>query len=481
MRKRQLKSIILALLLGIALLAVTACGQGTATPVQSSGSDASSGSGSSLSYDEDPIVDMQGYEFVIGSAWMRSKPSANATEVEMLFFDRKAEVEEKYNCTIRLMNIYADMNTMMPKIMAGNKVADVVDMMADMWLPASRAGYIIPWNDVPGINIEDPRWVKAYTNMTTFDGKNWGLNFMRPPEVRSCVFFNKDLLASNGITEDPYQLVRDGKWTFDKFREMALATTKDLDNDGKMDTYGVLVISPILFARQMINANGGALATLKDGKVIGSYDSPQALTALNFVDALVNQDKSFMLWDYMASETTWNSIPANEDIFSVFTEGKAAFFVHESWVGNQQIKPNSDKIHYGMLPLPMGPDATDYVSPAHQSRAFTVTSTNKDLDKTAIIFNALARPMEGYEGDDWWLDEVQREYFQDDDTDSVEMYKLNLDKSYIDLGSGVEKLTFDYGITAIAASIFWRYGTPAAQVATMTGNYQDAIDAIFNK
>lgn len=481
MKKSQYRIILLALLTMFSLLLFTACQPASTPTTAESQLSAETSSESGPVYDDDPIVDMEGYEFVIGSAWMRARPSANATEFEKLFFDHKAEVEEKYHCTIKISSIYADMNTMMPRIMAGNKVADVIEMMADMWLPASKAGYIIPWNDVEGINIEDPRWVDAYTNLSTFDGKNWGLNFMRPPEVRSCVFFNKDLLANNGITEDPYQLVRDGNWTYEKFREMALAATKDLDSDGQMDTYGVLVISPILFARQMINANGAALATLEDGKVNASYDSQGAIEALNFVDTLVNQDKSFMLWDYMKSETTWNNVPAYEDIYAVFNEGKAAFFVHESWVGNQQIKPNSDKIRYGMLPLPKGPGATDYVSPAHQSRVFTVTSTNTDLDKTTIIFNALARPMEGYEGDEWWLDEVQREYFQDDDEDSVDMYKLNLEKSMVDLGSGVEKLSFDYGITAIAASVFWRYGTPAAQVATMVGNYQDAIDAIFNK
>lgn len=480
MKRKTIRLTALIFLTACSLVFVTACSSVKSTPTTSASSQASS-SASKANYADDPIVDMNGYEFVIGSAWMRAKPSANATEVEKLFYDRKAEVEEKYNCKIKIQSIYADMTTMMPKIMAGDKVADVIEMMADMWLPASRAGYIVPWNDVKGININDDRWVDAYSKFSTFDGKTWGLNFMRPPEVRSCIYFNKDLLKANGITEDPYQLVRDGKWTFDKFREMAKATTKDLDNNGTMDTYGVLVISPIFFARQMIAANGGSLASLVNGKVVGTYDSKTAIDALNFVDTLVNQDKSFKLDDYMKSETTWNNPTASEDIFATFTEGKAAFLVHESWVGNQQIKPNSDKIHYGMLPLPKGPDAKDYVSPADQSRVFTITSTNKDVDKTVTIFNALARPMEGYEGEDWWLDEIQREYFQDDDTDSIDMYKLCLDKSNVDLGSGVQKLTFDYSITGIAASIFWRYGTPAAQVATMSGNYQDAIDAIYNK
>lgn len=482
MNQKSIRLSALIFLVSCSLIIVTACSPKTTTVLSQVSSQSQTSSSQAAVYADDPIVDMNGYEFVIGSAWMRAKPSANATEVEKLFYDRKAEVETKYNCKIKISSVYADMATMMPKILAGDKVADVVEMMADMWLPASRAGYIVPWNDVPGINIEDPRWVSAYTNFSKFDGKNWGLNFMRPPEVRSCIFFNKDLLKSSGITEDPYQLVRDGKWTFAKFQEMAKATTKDLNNDGKMDTYGILVISPIFFARQMIAANGGALASLKDGKVSGTYDSIQAINALNFVDTLVNQDKSFMLADYMKSETTWNSPTAAEDIYSTFTEGKAAFLVHESWIGNQQIKPNSDKINYGMLPLPKGPDAKDYVSPADQSRVFTVTSTNKtDLAKTVTIFNALARPLAGYEGEDWWKDEVQREYFQDNDKDSIDMYLLNLSKSSVDLGSGVEKLSFDYGITGIAASIFWRYGTPAAQVATMTGNYQDAIDAIYNK
>jgi hypothetical protein len=46
--------------------------------------------------------------------------------------------------------------------------------------------------------------------------------------------FNKTLLQNLAL-EDPYKLVREGKWTLDKLNEMAVAGSKDLNGDGKFN------------------------------------------------------------------------------------------------------------------------------------------------------------------------------------------------------------------------------------------------------
>ena len=59
--------------------------------------------------------------------------------------------------------------------------------------------------------------------------------------VWTCLF-NKTI-AKNELDEDIYQLVRDGKWTLDRMREIIEKTTHDLNGDGNMtaeDQWGLV-------------------------------------------------------------------------------------------------------------------------------------------------------------------------------------------------------------------------------------------------
>ena len=57
------------------------------------------------------------------------------------------------------------------------------------------------------------------------------------------IIFGKELLATNPDLEDPYQLVRDHQWTYDKMKQMSRLVTADTDGEAGMtvnDTWGFL-------------------------------------------------------------------------------------------------------------------------------------------------------------------------------------------------------------------------------------------------
>ncbi len=57
------------------------------------------------------------------------------------------------------------------------------------------------------------------------------------------IIFGKELLAKNPDIEDPYQLVREHRWTYDKMKEIARSVTADTDGESGMtvdDTWGFL-------------------------------------------------------------------------------------------------------------------------------------------------------------------------------------------------------------------------------------------------
>lgn len=425
----------------------------------------------------DSVVDMEGYEFTIASSYLLDEPVlSEITAAEAIFEEIRHKVEKDYNCKITILPIQANnVENVRSKILAGDKIADIIDVSVANILPMARAGYIIPLESVEGLNLNDSRWVSGYTNLTEFNGQHYGINFMLPAEARSCMVYNRDILKQYGITEDPQELMKNGEWTFDKFREMCKALTKDTNSDGQTDVYGLLFHREEEFALDLMLANGASLVTSVDGVAQENFNTPETITALNFLYDLVNTDKS----------AVWNNsggvYVSDKEIIANFVAGKYAFFACETWEINQSLKPVCGDMDYGLVSIPKGPDAEDYVCPSQNARNFCITSTNENVDKTVVILNALARYMEEYGGEEnWWHYDLEKDYFQDGDTASVNAYITCLDNAAIDMGVGVTDLWETFQETVVKDSIFNNKGTPASRIESISGKYQSAIDAIYN-
>ena len=429
---------------------------------------------------EDEVVDMGGYEFTVATAWLRNKPPRNATTFERLWHQQKEKVQEDYNCTITIENFYASMEGMISKILAKDKIGDVVQMIADMWMPAVGAGYLRPWDDVSDIvDFTDYRWLSP--EATAVNGKHYVLNFERPGEVGTVLWYNKDVLAKAGITEDPGQLALEGKWTWEKFREMLRATTMDTNNDGAKDVFGISSItgySDIAFA--LACSNGSGILSI-DGKYFkNEYTTPAFMESVNFFDQLVNTDKVMRMYENMeGGEATWNNFPATDTIFGEFRNGTVAFLSARMWVGNQQLKPYMTG-NYGMVVYPKGPQADDYILDGQTMGGFALTVTNEDYRKSAIIFNALAHPAEGYEDDEVMQEVIADDFFQEGDETSYQMYKLAAEKVKLDYGYGVQPLYAQVN-HAIIESVFWHIDSPAAAIEGLSGIGDEDVRSAYAK
>lgn len=423
-------------------------------------------------------VDVKGYTFHLYDEWAPTKITNTSTTFEKMLFQRIEEVEEELGCTIKITNdFYVGMDKMSPMIMAGKKVADIIAMMPRQMTAMAGNNYIVDLKTVDGININDSKWVSSYTKIATINNKTYGLSFTKPTEVRMCVIFNKTLLNNNGVNADGiYDLVRSKKWNFEKFAEYAKKTTTSVN--GVTKTWGVGG-EPKYVAECLLGANNAKLVTLSSEKATPTFSSKVAIDAIEFFDRLVNKDKSFMITSGMRSKNTYTSSVPNYT--QNFLKGTMAFLIEDSWVVNQKIKLKVKNFDWGIVPLPMGPAATDYVSPAENANVYCITSTNKkDLAKTVKIFNALAEPAKGYEDEDWWLDDIQEDYFQANDKDSLEMYQLCLEKSTYDVGIGVEAMLEAFLNNGVYGPIFYGSGsTVETGIKSISGTYDKAIESTF--
>lgn len=467
------------------LLFLAGCEEAGTSGTSPGDSTSSSTSGSQIydeyGYAEETPVDLDEFSFTIGAAVLHDECSENATLNEQLWHQRIDEVERDYNCTISVKFLYGDVSTIMPLILSGEKFADVIHMDTSMWIPNATAGYLTPWEEVEGIDLNDARWISSFTELTYLNGKHWGVQYMRPPEAAAVLVYNKDLLEANGITEDPAELCLENEWTFAKLKEMAAACTKDTNGDGQMDTYGLFSMDPVKTAYSLITANDGKLLTEnEDGSISETFSDAKTVAALNYYYDLVNVDGSVMILDYMKSADTWNDRPTDADLCNQFRRGKSAFFACDTWAINQYLKGKMNA-NYHIVPYPTGLDAEKgtYKCLSNSTCVFTIPSTNKDLRELGIIMNALAYPCEGYEGDEWWKEEIQKEYFLDGDTTSLEMYEKLLDNTCLDLGVGVSAFTNGFERICILEPIFFGNGTVSSSIQSIMGQYTTSIQATY--
>ena len=90
------------------------------------------------------------------------------------------------------------------------------------------------------------------------------------------IVFNKDLIDAEGL-EDPYELYRNGEWTFEKLTEMARRATRDTDGDGVVDQWGLSDIDP----KNVVYAYGGAITRRdENGNVYYALDDPVSIAGL---------------------------------------------------------------------------------------------------------------------------------------------------------------------------------------------------------
>ncbi|MBQ6825619.1 MAG: hypothetical protein IJP34_03025 [Clostridia bacterium] len=457
-------------------------GEGDSSEDGGSGNNASSNKDNSSttgsSGNSNTKVETKGKTFTIMSAYLPQSKSKAQYTFEKLFWERAAEVEKQYGVKIKVISGYPNTNNLAALIMAGKKVANILETNVEDITALASAGYIIPWDDVAGVNVKNPNFWPGYTKAATLGTKHYGVQFEKPPELRFCMVVNKTLLASKGIkADDIYTLVENKKWTFAKFLEYAKAAT-----DTSKGTYG-LGGTPAKVAQMLMAANGGKVVTINSsGKATATYTSKNIKNALDWMYDLVNTNKVYYTVSAQFEDGQANN--AAPDYTQAFIDGKLAFLMDDSWVLNQQIRPKIAKkgnnISYGLLPVPLGPDAGNkgYNSLSSYARVFTITKTNTEKDFTAKILNALAEYPKGYDKNSW-QDEVAADYFQSGDTKSLNMYLKLLANMESDPGVGLPRVYSAFIESAMETPIFYDKNTPSAAIDAIGTSYNKTISELF--
>jgi len=243
----------------------------------------------------------------------------------------------------------------------------------------AQDGLINSVNDLTYINLDKIYWDEFLTQQLTIVGKKYfsvgAFNFSNL-DMPYVLVFNKQLLQDYGL-DNPFELVKDGTWTFDKFAEMGRSGTRDLNGDGVMnqdDAWGYVSRSNDVLPGFWIG--GGVKAAEKD-----ENDIPQNMMGMErFLNVI---DKIFEI-------THGNNIYFNSDEKNMFLDGRVLF---NDCTPFELQRLRAMETDFGILPYPKFNEAQEryYTRIGGCELFFTSKAASpEDLIRTSVILEAMA-------------------------------------------------------------------------------------------
>ena len=199
-------------------------------------------------------MDLGGYDFrvlifdkgnIIGhnNAWRAwiDIDEQNGETLNDAAYARNIEVEERLNVKISCIEQGGFGQTVpivQSAVLAGDDMFDFVILQNDRTTVGSllQEGMLMDINTIDAIDLSQPYYLQSVTDVFNIKGKQFLLSGdgLCSLYSHSYIFTNMDLWNEYKL-EDPYALVREGKWTFDKCFSIVKDTYKDLNGDSTAD------------------------------------------------------------------------------------------------------------------------------------------------------------------------------------------------------------------------------------------------------
>ncbi|MBE6871889.1 MAG: extracellular solute-binding protein [Ruminococcaceae bacterium] len=344
MKNSRFAKVIALLLALVMLVAMTACGnnaQGnddtTPTPATDAtptpGIDLTEG-GKYMDYEGAGGIDdyrLQAFDFKSNEITLLSAADGVGDPAK---FDALRDV---YNIKCELVTTTVfDISTRYIAMYMGDEAPDV----ARFGLPISmiNKGYFSGWEEY--INFDLGLWkdIKSSVDNLWFRGHIYTI-FNTPARWDNVCWYNKDLFEEAGV-KTPTEYYEEGNWTWDTFRECALAMHTDSDGDGIPEIWGCDV-EPIMF---IWTTGLDYISMNKDGTFTNNIMSDEIARGITFYTEMVNSDG--VVYD-------------GSDTGAMFGAGKIALMSANCWIRTffpDLLKQDSVAI----VPYPKDPKADKY-------------------------------------------------------------------------------------------------------------------------
>ncbi|MCL1858515.1 MAG: hypothetical protein FWF92_04705 [Oscillospiraceae bacterium] len=343
--------------------------------------------------------DFDGYEFMIlgnstayNTYWYSKDlyvEDENGDAINDAVYYRNRAIEEKYNIKINAKLSGSQYNDAKKSINSGDGTYDVFSVpLQGATAMLAQDGSLLDLKKVPYIDLDKPWWDQRANEQLSIGHK---LMFtisdllIIDKDALFIFLFNKDVIQEQGL-EDPYKLVRDGKWTIDKMWDMAKDMPKDVNGDGKMDD---LDAYRMLTAAHTIHGN-----VVGSGHFVITKDADD-MPVLNITDPMIQASYEKWLNMMLDRNSTWVAQDwdsRHTDIWmyqlEVLSEKRGLWL----YAGMDRVTTlRTFDFNFGILPNPkFDENQTDYYNHVHAwcTTAISIPVTS-DPERTGMILEAL--------------------------------------------------------------------------------------------
>lgn len=388
-------------------------------------------------------------------------------------YNRNSVVSEKLGITI--VEDLVDYNSVTSTM--NKEIASNTDTYACFWneskfvAPFATNGSLVNVNDISTLNLEKPWWNASAMEDVEVKDKLYflvGDLHLMFKEAYWIIGFNKGIMDNNGLG-DPYELVREGKWTLDKMVEYMDVAAQDLDGNGEVDAsdqFGAVsydsCMKPLFFAtgETLVEKNAEGVPEIKtpDDKFYTAYTE--------IVKGVFNNKDAFCNGYGTPGVSSYS-----EGWLGVFSQGHSMFFYDP--VGTLKKLRDMDA-EFGVLPYPKYDETQEnYISLISEYAAFCgIPITNLDVERTGVILENLCA--ESYSGvrDAYNKATLNFKYIRDED--SAEMLNLVFD-------TGVFNLADALGVTTMSSTIATNASNGNEDIASSYAKILKAAGKMLNK
>lgn len=296
--------------------------------------------------------------------------------VDANVYKRNTYIKEKYNVTINRTEINYNQiaATVDTQIRSMSDDSDSYHIVLPMLVHAfniANNGYSYSIDSLEFIDPQKPYWRGDIYNATTIKNKNYFISGDINTSVYGSswtTFFNEEIVKNNNI-ENPYDLVKKGKWTMEKMLELSKNFGGD-GGDGVYDNTDNYAICSGTWVWQCFFYGSDLKFIDKDNNDVPFIVSSDAGKREILQDVLV---KTVEIMNDPSRSVNANKAGLSSQPSKLFCNGQVLFYfanVNNAFVAND-IKDMSDE--YGVLPLPkLNEDQEQYSNAVHPHHSSTI-------------------------------------------------------------------------------------------------------------
>ena len=304
-------------------------------------------------------------------------------------YARTVAVEERFNVKLVHHDTGGNWNevaeAVKKSVLAGDGAYDLAAAHTFIGLTGLvGSGYLCDWNTLPGVDMSRPWWNSSVRDELAIDDRLYVASsdyiYQRP----IVIYFNKEMISDFSL-ENPYELVKNGSWTWDKLKDMACSVSADLDGDGEYtenDRYGYL--HTLGWQTISVIHSQGMFMTERDSDGYVNFNSyntdKMAAIFQNYYDLVWNGNQTY----YLVYDPAQG---AKNGYTPMFGAGQV-LFLHSN---TELLSDFRDvTLDFGMLPLPKYDEAQDGYYSMADTQMLCVPSGVANPEMCGVIAEALA-------------------------------------------------------------------------------------------